>query len=201
MRYYKELDIDFTEIQNAIINEYDAKSMNKFWNNIEQNHMKILEKMFEPLNITPTEYVLINANSKNYVVHTDLSIMPYRINIPILNCEYSSTHFFKVKDPNLIEVKKQELRDRKTNIGKWPGLSDYSVPKMLKEYAGADFLKYNLNEVELVTQVILKKPTILNIREPHAVAVIKKDIPRLSISIEFKENLEPLFEHDSMPQP
>ena len=202
--YYRELDLDFSDIKEAILNDFDEKTMFKFWNPLEQKYLGLLDQMFKPLNITPIEYVLINANTKRYVVHTDISRQQYRINIPILNCEYSSTHFFRIKDPALKKKKQEQLKNRITNIGAWPGLDPYAVPHnpyAIIEYAGEDFLKYNLDEVELETQVILKKPTILNIKEPHAVAVTKKDISRLSISIEFKENLEPLIEHGSMPQP
>ena len=202
--YYRELDLDFSDIKEAILNDFDEKTMFKFWNPIEQKYLGLLEQMFKPLNITPIEYVLINANTKRYVVHTDISRQPYRINIPILNCQYSSTHFFRIKDPALKQKKQEQLRNRGTNIGAWPGLDPYASPNNsyeIIEHAGADFLKFDLHEVELETQVILKKPTILNIRQPHAVAVMKKDIPRLSISIEFKENLGPLIEHGSMPQP
>src|SRR5210317_1046880 len=101
MRYYRELDIEFDEIKEAILKDYSEKTMGRFWNPIEQNHLDILQRMFKPLNITPVEYVLINANRKTYTVHTDISIQPFRINIPILNCEHSSTHFFRVKDKKI----------------------------------------------------------------------------------------------------
>jgi hypothetical protein len=212
MKYYRELDIDFSEIKEAILEEYCEETMGRFWNPVEQKHLDILQRMFEPLNITPLEYVLINANTRTYQVHTDISIQPFRINIPILNCEYSSTHFFRVKDQKTIEKKINQVRERKSEIGNWPGLGPYEIPKSknLSRYqksqerqniAGADYTKFELTEVELVDQVRLVKPTILRIREPHAVAVTKKDISRLSLTVEFKENLESLLEDGSMPQP
>jgi len=212
MRYYRELDIEFDEIKEAILKDYSEKTMGRFWNPIEQNHLDILQRMFKPLNITPVEYVLINANTKTYTVHTDISIQPFRINIPILNCEHSSTHFFRVKDKKIFEKKIDDVRNRNIEIGNWPGLGPYGTPGATKldlyqeslhrqGIAGADYVKYDLSEVELVSQVKLLKPSVLRIKEPHAVAVTKKGISRLSLTVEFKENLEPLLEHGSMPQP
>ena len=110
MRYFRELDIEFDEIKEAILKDYSEKTMGRFWNPIGQNHLDILQRMFKPLNITPVEYVLINANTKTYTIHTDMSIQSLRINIPILNCEHSSTHFFRVKDKKILNAQ-HYLRD------------------------------------------------------------------------------------------
>ena len=223
MRYYRELDIDFSEIKEAILKDFDSETMGVFWNNINNKHLHILESMFKPYNLTPLSYVLINASPKTYVVHTDMSKADLRINIPILNCEHSCTHFFKPKTEEIKQKKLEELKER------WDKLQqsevnnlhtkensivlneiDRRVYKSQKSYqlidgisstqdklknAGADFMHYKHNEVVLVDQLRLVKPTILKIKEPHAVAVLKNATPRLSLTVEFKENLERLFEH------
>lgn len=208
MRYYRELDIDCEEIRQAILKDFDAEKMNVFWNTIGDEHLPILGRMFNPYGLTPTDYVLINANPKSYVVHTDLSNAEMRINIPILNCDKSATHFFKPKTEEIRERKIQKLKDR------WKGLDIDNNSSLMKlnihefgsaasktNNAGEDFFHYDHSEVELVDQLKLTKPTILRIKEPHAVAVLKDASPRLSLTVEFIEDLTPLLEHGLELQP
>lgn len=223
MRYYRELDIDFSKIKEAILKDFDSETMGVFWNNINNNHLHILESIFKPYNLTPLSYVLINANPKTYVVHTDMSEADLRINIPILNCEHSSTHFFKPKTEEIKQRKLKELKERWDELDQqeinYPHTKkdsivlneiDKRVYKSQKSFqlkdsisstqgklknAGADFMHYKHNEVVLVDQLRLVKPTILRIKEPHAVAVLKNATPRLSLTIDFKENLEHLLEY------
>ena len=227
MRYYRELDIDFSEIKQAILNDFDSEKNNVFWNIIGDTHLPILEKMFKPYGLTPIAYVLINASGKTYIVHTDMSKADMRINIPILNCEHSATHFFKPKTEEIRLRKKQMLEERwkglelspvgkglkedtslmKNNIHKFgsaatsPTMKFVTSPSDKVRNAGADFFHYDHSEVELVDQLKLTKPTILRIKEPHAVAVLKDASPRLSLTVEFIEDLTPLLEHGLEPQP
>ena len=148
-----------------------------------------------------------------------------RINIPILNCEHSATHFFKVKTED-IELKKiQDLKERweklkQSAVGRGDSKETSLMKASISRYAsaltssttgstsadkvynaGADFFHYDHSEVVLVDQLKLTKPTILRIKEPHAVAVLKDASPRLSLTIEFEEDLEPLLVHGLVPQP
>ena len=107
-----------------------------------------------------------------------------RINIPILNCDNSATHFFRPKS--------EEIRERK--------IQKLSVASKTNN-AGEDFFHYDHSEVELVDQLKLTKPTILRIKEPHAVAVLRDASPRLSLTVEFIEDLTPLLEHGLELQP
>lgn len=200
MRYYRELDIDCSRLQQAILDDFNPNTMGLFWNTIEQDHLPLITEIFEPYGLTPVEYALINANPKTYSVHIDISKQDLRINVPILNCEQSSTHFFKPKSDEIVKRKQKEFYDKVANytIGYY-GADVQSIDN--KQTAGEDFLGYAHHEVDLIDQVILRKPTILRVREPHAVAVKKNATPRLSLTIEFIEDLMPLLEHGLEPQP
>lgn len=174
MRYYRELDIDFSEIKQAVLQDFDPKTMSRFWNEVDQKHLNILKRMFAPLNITPKKYSLIHATPQTFNIHADAVEENVRINIPILNCEYSSTFFYRVKSD----------KAHKALVN----------PKYIMTHNKRAHVSFSQSDVELVDAVKLTKPTLMRIREPHAVGVKKGHHPRVSLTVLFEENLESMID-------
>ena len=170
MRYYRELDIDCTEIREAILEDYIPKENPSFWNDIDNVHMDILTNMFKQLNITPKYYSLINASASNFNIHTDACPEPIRINIPLLNCELSTTIFYKSWNNNSPQIifDNPQLGTRRHE-------------------------HFNQSDVHIADMMKLKKPTAIRVHEPHAVAVLKKYTPRLALTVGFEEDLEDIL--------
>ena len=170
MRYYRELDIDCEEIRQAVLKDYIPDEDPNFWNDIDNVHLDILTDIFKQMSITPKYYSIINASTSNFNIHTDACPEPIRINIPLLNCEFSTTLFYKSrnnKQPKLI------LNNRKMGIKKHQ--------------------HYDETDLYVVDKMKLKKPTAIRVHEPHAVAVLKQHTPRLALTVGFEEDLEDIL--------
>ena len=174
MKYYKKLDLDHTLVAKKTL-AYASLHKDKiksFWTNINitefVKQIPEIITLFEPLNITPTRISLITAVTKERTdpgIHRDYTDVPIRINVPVLNCEYSQTKFWRTtSEPTVINI---------------PGTN---IPYF--------YLKDS--ECEIADTLVLDKPTVLRIIEPHSVHVGEKS-PRLALTIEFKEDIEYLL--------
>lgn len=177
MNYYKKLDLDHTVVAKktlayASIHKDKIKS---FWTNINFenfcNNVPEIKTMFAPLNITPNRVSLITAVTPDpekfdIGIHRDHTNIPVRINVPILNCECSQTKFWRTNSEPIIE----------------------HIPGTIIPYF---YLKES--ECELADILVLDKPTVIRVSEPHSVHVGEK-VPRLALTIEFVENIEYLLD-------
>lgn len=182
MLYYREIDnLDCTSIQQAVLKQCENTELPLFWNNVQQDCLDIIRDTFLPLGITAREYYIICTKPSDYGkgIHTDPCPESVRINVPVLNCEYSSTHYFKRN----------------------PGAESVLITGGDGERGGNLYRRFRQSDVQLVDQFRLIKPTLIRVHEPHAVAVLKGHAPRISITISFEEDLEPLLEHGLKPQP
>ena len=100
-------------------------------------------------------------------VHIDAVEKPVRVNFPIMNCENTETKYFE--KTKIIEKGKQ------TN-----GLSYNAVDTT------------NLKEVD---SFVLDRPVAMRVLEPHQVHVYHNNYPRVSCTIQFKQDLEHLLEN------
>lgn len=170
MMYYKKLDLEFSEVAKKTL-EYAKINKDKitsFWTNVNYDdfvkHVPEITTMFESMNLHPKRVAFVVA-VKDVGIHRDATTSTARINLPILNCEHSLTKFWKTMvEPTLLQLPN-------------------GVPYMF------------LDEIDcnLVEQVCLDKPTVLRITEPHSVHVGNK-VPRISLTIEFFEDLTYLLE-------
>jgi hypothetical protein len=174
MLYYKKLDIDATVVSKKTLDYVvsNRDTIKFFWNHL--NFEKFIKNvpeittMFSSLNITPIRVSLIVAK-KGAGIHRDTYIKDTptpvaRINIPILNCQGSETRFWSTSvEPTLLFL-------------------DNGTP-----------YRY-LDEKDCVLESILHldRPTVLRVTEPHSVVVGEK-VPRISLTVEFKEDIEHLL--------
>lgn len=174
MIYYKKLDLDFETVaqKTRAYASIHRDKIKTFWTNINfenfVKHVPEIVTMFKPLNITPSRVSLITAVTQDRLdpgIHRDHSSIPVRINVPILNCEYSQTKFWKTTSEPTVDV----------------------IP-------GTDIPYFYLKEVDcqLVDILVLDQPAAIRVSEPHSVHVGEK-VPRLALTIEFEEDIEYLL--------
>ena len=174
MKYYKKLDLDHTTVvkKSLAYASLHKDKIKSFWTSINTTefvkHIPEIETLFEPLNITPFRIYLITVlgqEQSKKEIHRDYTDIPFRINVPIINCEYSQTKFWKTSSEPVIEF-----------------VQGTTVP----------YYYFNESECELADILVLDKPTVLRVTEPHSVHVGEKT-PRLALTIEFKEDIEYLL--------
>jgi hypothetical protein len=170
MKYYRELDIDCEEIRQAILKDYIPDEDPNFWNDIDNVHLDILTDIFKEINITPKYYSIINASTSNFNIHIDACPEPIRINIPLLNCEFSTTIFYKSWNNNQPKL-----------------ILDNPIMGVRRH------LQYDTKDLHIADMMKLKKATAIRVHEPHAVTVLKKHTPRLALTVGFEEDLEDIL--------
>lgn len=175
MRYYKFLEIDWINV---------AKSMKEYvitnpalyaanrgaWVNCDftdlTKNVPKFQEMFTPLGLTVKRVSLFIMRYNTGVIHIDDDrLHPYRINFPILNCSNTETRYFKAK----------------------------SEPTMATQPNNVAYHIINPSTCELVDSFELDRPVIIKTQEPHQVIVHHKNFPRVSCTVAFYEDLEPLF--------
>jgi hypothetical protein len=174
MLYYKKLDLDFDLVSKKTL-DYVISNRDKitsFWNHLNlENFIKNvpeITRMFAPLNITPA-YISLIVATQDAGIHRDtyIKVTPTpvaRINIPILNCQGSETRFW----------------------------STSAEPELLFLDNGTPYRYLDEKDCKLETILELDRPTVLRVKEPHSVVVGKK-VPRISLTIEFEEDIEYLL--------
>ena len=174
MKYYKYLDIEYKEFSKKLglyVRENKNK-FNSFWTHL--NTPLILEqipetqKMFDPLHITVRHISIIITYNTNVIegIHKDYTDVDLRINVPIINCQGSTTNFYQ------------------TNTEPEVRMLDNGIPYYIYDY----------KDCKLVDSFCLDRPAILRVRELHQVIANKNKLPRISCTIEFKEDISHLME-------
>lgn len=103
------------------------------------------------------------TNNNQSPVHIDHTIYKCRLNIPIINCEYSSTVFYNADIEN-------------TSVQPWDNTK---------------YIKC-INAVE-IDRVTIDRPTILRINTPHRVEMDLNKSPRICLTIRCDPDPEILF--------
>ncbi len=171
MRYYRYIeDLEYNTTRLEVI-EYikiHKGKINSFWTNIDfQDFCKFVPSIltvFNPLNLT-VKRVAFTAAVKDIGIHRDKSESVARINLPIINCEHSITKFWKTE----------------------------TEPTLLHLPNGVPYLFLDEKDCTLVDSICLNKPAVLRIAEPHSIHVQIDKIPRISLTVEFHENIEHLL--------
>jgi hypothetical protein len=100
-------------------------------------------------------------------VHIDTDQKPVRITFPIMNCNDTVTKYYK-------------------NTGK--------VSK-IKQSNGVTAYELDTNNLEEVDYFVLNKAVAMRVLEPHQVCMNHDNYPRVSCTIQFKQNIEYLLEN------
>jgi len=176
MKYYQYLDLDFLPVVEKfkiyISNNNDK--IQGFWTYLDTPEMLAfcpeIQKMFDPMNITVEHISIITAdightNNRNSI-HRDDTNSNVRINIPILNCAESITNFYTTSED----------------------------PVKMYLPNGIPYFYYDYNKCTLVDSFSLYKPAALRVTELHQVVANKNHLPRISITVEFEENIDGLLD-------
>ena len=174
MRYFKYLDLDWKNSSESLRN-YLANNPTLIdvalgaWcrapNSIFKQLPELVE-MFKPLNITPILAGFFVTRTETGTIHIDDSFVPIRINIPVLNCEHTKTKYFKVS-----------------------GFSETRFQSNKKRY-----FEYSSENAEEVDSFELTQPVAMRVLEPHQVVSYTKNLPRISFTVAFKEDLSFLLD-------
>ena len=170
MIYYKYLNIDYNIVKNQILKHFEKNP-------------KLIEPGQGSWRVA-TNWILDNTDIQNifdweiefvgiFVTHTNKSSIhidndqkPVRINFPILNCENTITKYYKFKGD--------------TNFVTQPN--------------GVSYNNIDSDNVEEVDCFNLDSAVLMRVLEPHQVCVNHNNFPRVSCTVQFKENLEYLLE-------
>jgi hypothetical protein len=175
MQYYKFLELEWIEVAESMKNYVlDNPSLYEpgqgAWINCNfsdvMQRVPQLQEMFNPLGLTIKRVSLFVMNYKIGKIHIDDDgLHPFRINFPILNCQDTETRFYKVT----------------------------SAPNTEKQPNKIAYHFFNPNNCELADSFELDRPVIIKTQEPHQVVLKHNILPRISCTIAFQEDLEPLF--------
>lgn len=180
MKHWKRVNIkNFEHHANDFMlyfvnNKEKFKIYNTFWNQFKPEYYKCFfneRTEFEQELIkfgTIKEITLLILVHSNTTLHTDHTSglnkdVNYRLNIPIKNCEGSLTCFYDIP------------QDQKLNFSTTSG--------------GTKAWHIPLNNIKPITSVELSSPTIIHTSFPHAVISITNKLPRIAMTISFKEDL------------
>jgi len=182
MKFYKHLDLnkDFQSLlQNItpyLIKHYAHRQEFFIPLDVKKilNEFPNLQTIFNPYAITVVDLAVIVSNAQWHdFIHVDYHSSvdtdtkesdAVRINLPILNCEKSTTNYYRLKDG------KQTKTDADGN---------------LQRVIYADF-----NDCELIDSFRLYVPTVLRTDVLHNVILDEGVDRRMSLTVKFKENLE-----------
>ena len=170
MKYYAELtDLNITGIVASSLAYLHKHHQNIFEEqvqffqplNFSQFNQEVPElvECFATLGLEPVFVAALVMTFPNTDIHRDPGAKEdwARINVPILNCEYSETRFFKMKE-GIVGT---------TNI--------------------------NENDCDIVDSLTLSHATALAIGHPHQVVMLEGNYPRISLSVNFKDNAAARF--------
>jgi hypothetical protein len=173
INYYKYLDLDYDSVSEKIRKflekrpEIVAPGRGAYVRaplSIIEEVPEIFE-MFKPLGLTITDIAFFVTHYRTGSIHIDKTIVPIRINFPILNCEDTETRFFKA-------------------IGN-------SMPQIQPN--GNGYHQFHADQCELVDSFKLTKAVVMRVLEPHQVVLHHNNFPRISCTVSFKEDLSHLL--------
>lgn len=182
MKYWKTVELgDFKTYRHDVLDYFKKfnshfEHINLFWHPLREEYTKkFLKKIplldlgckpFGPINEITILIISKVCKSSLHVDHTTHrnAGVKARINVPILNCEGSLTSFFELTEEQFKQSKVNSAGSRH-----WPESFRTSI--------------------EPVTSVSLIQPTILRTSTPHTVFTEDCNLPRVSMTISFTEDV------------
>jgi hypothetical protein len=171
--YFKYLDLDCTlvseKIRKFLKERPDIVAPGKgAWTHAPREIVKEVPEiitMFKPLGITIFEIGFFIMHYKIGSIHTDNTVVPIRINFPILNCEDTETRYFKTT----------------------------GEPTSRDQPNGNGYRQFHKDDCELVDSFKLTQPVVMRVTEPHQVILHHDRFPRISCTVSFKQDLSHLL--------
>lgn len=177
MRYFKKIEIDDQDLVIAQCKNYIE--------NIDYIYNRKLNATYYPLNFEPfvercslikTSFkrynincnfaaVYVSYNNSQNPIHIDNYVHDARINLPILNCEFSTTYYY---EGGIFKVKNN------SNTKTSPSL--FEKPD---------------NNFKLIDSVVVDSPVVLLVNKPHKVHMNSEKYPRISLTLGF--DVDPIF--------
>ena len=186
MRYFKYIDInncqtvlkksrDFVSEVYAIQIEKQESLFQAFnWKSYISYCPEILTA-FSKYDLEPFGgFIYILFTQSKAPIHVDViskRVNQCRINIPIFNCEYSRTFYYSKID----------------------GISPTEGPVFYETNTGivsSRYIRYQDNDPTLqkVDEVVLNKPTVMRVQEPHRVIIDPIQVPRVALTIRTRKD-------------
>lgn len=173
MNYYKYLDLNWETAAAKIRNFIEQREELIFtqkgaWIAAPSNIIKEIpeiEEMFLPLKLDINEVGFFITRYRVGSIHTDGTPIPIRINFPILNCENTETRYYQVNGNSL----------------------------SLKQPNGNKYIQYQPEHCNFVDSFKLTKPVVMRVLEPHQVISYSNNLPRISCTISFKQDINYLL--------
>ena len=198
MRYFKYIAIDNYQI----IREKSVKFFLKNYSSIRTSvfqqfdwteyvkHCPEILTAFSRYDLEPyTGFIYIIYKQEESPLHTDYVNSAYnkcRINIPVINCEFSKTFFYKKVSSALAQE-----RIMQNDIMTDPDNESNSKP--------IDYIKYDENDfsLEKVDEVVVDRPTVMRVQEPHRVMIDSNHVPRVVLTIHTRKDPVYLLNDDT----
>jgi hypothetical protein len=184
MRYFKHIDLDNYQLILENSRRFVSDEYGTYLNNKKSLFQQISWKTY--LNHCPeiltsfSKYELQPIGGFIYIIFTQ-DIAPLhidyinkfnkcRINIPIYNCEHSHTEYYRIID----------TFSKNTN-------------SFYKNTETCRYIKYDENDpnLEKVDEVVVDRPTVMRVQEPHRVIINSDYVPRVVLT--FRTNKDPVY--------
>lgn len=188
MRYFKKITI---KNYNTIVQKSKRYVLGKLnYSSVEMvNFQKLvwtdyltacpeILKAFSSYDLTPVNVSVYSlAVLKECPLHIDYISDKHhkcRINIPLLNCEHSKTYYYKF-------VKDKYSREP------------------LYQPNGFSYIKLKVDDpaLEKVDYVVVDRPTIIRVQEPHRVVINENYVPRVVLTFDFDKDPVYLLEDET----
>lgn len=169
MKYYKYLDLDYSITADKIKTFLEARPElvapgRGAWVAAPKEIVKEVPElltMFKPLGLDVVMVGFFIMHYKIGSIHTDGTDVPIRINFPILNCENTETRYFKTSGPS----------------------------KSQAQPNGNSYVQFHPDYCEVVDSFKLTRAVAMRVLEPHQVVVNHDNLPRISCTVAFKQDL------------
>lgn len=196
MRYFKHIDIDNYQkvLDNStrfVSENYLTSQSSSFqqfdWTTYVSYCPEILTA-FSKYDLEPyAGFVYIIYNQDESPLHTDYVSDVHnkcRINIPIFNCEFSRTFYYR----KTTEALEQERVVQKNSM-----FDAVTKTKFI------NYIKYKEDDpsLEKVDEVVVDRPTIMRVQEPHRVMIDSNHVPRVVLTIHTRKDPAYLLDDDT----
>jgi len=169
MKYYKYLNLDYSIAADKIKTFLEARPElvapgRGAWVAAPREIVKEVPElltMFKPLGLDVVMVGFFIMHYKIGSIHTDGTDVPIRINFPILNCENTETRYFKTSGPS----------------------------KSQAQPNGNSYVQFHPDYCEVVDSFKLTQAVAMRVLEPHQVVVNHDNLPRISCTVAFKQDL------------
>lgn len=176
MKYYKKIEIDqydrvIEQCRNYIktIDHIYNRSYNASYYPLEfddfVNSCPLIKICFQKYDLTCTfAAAYVSYSNSNNPIHVDNFYHKARINLPLINCEYSTTLYYTGGVFNLS-----------------PNGETKTSPSLLQSSAS----------LRLADKVVVDTATVILVNEPHKVLMDQQKSPRISLTLGFDK--DPIF--------